>query len=48
MEYEWAHLMKKLKVRNPSLYRKWRATAEPEAHPMFKVRAGDVEPWERQ
>lgn len=48
MEYEWAHLIAKLKVRNPALYRKWRDTEVPEAHPMFKVRAGEVESWERQ
>src|SRR5262245_30761682 len=24
MEYEWAHLMVKLKARSPGLYRKWR------------------------
>ncbi|MEW5791657.1 MAG: pyrimidine dimer DNA glycosylase/endonuclease V [Pseudomonadota bacterium] len=47
MAYEWAHLMAKLKVRNPALYQKWRATAAPEAHPLFKVCAGKVEPWER-
>lgn len=47
MEYEWAHLMAKLKVRNPALHQKWRATAAPEAHPLFKIRAGEVEPWER-
>jgi len=46
--YEWAHLLLKLKERNPALYRKWLAIEVPEAHPMFKVKAGDVEPWERQ
>lgn len=48
LAYEWAHLLAKLKERNPALYRKWRATEAPGAHPMFKVRAGEVEPWERQ
>jgi hypothetical protein len=48
MAYEWAHLLVKLKERNPALYRKWQATEVPDAHPMFKVRAGEVEPWERQ
>ena len=47
MAYEWAHLLVKLKERNPALYRKRLATEVPEAHPMFKVRAGEVEPWER-
>ena len=48
MAYEWSHLLMKLKVRSPALYQKWQATEVPEAHPMFKVRAGDVEAWERQ
>lgn len=48
MEYEWAHLITKLKVRNPELCRKWQNVEVPAAHPMFKVRAGEVELWERQ
>ena len=47
MMYEWKHLLAKLKVRSPVLYRKWVATEEPETHPLFKVRAGEVETWER-
>ncbi|MBI5907102.1 MAG: DNA lyase [Burkholderiales bacterium] len=46
--YEWAHLLAKLKERNPALYQKWLATEVPEAHPLFEVRAGGVEPWERK
>jgi hypothetical protein len=48
IQYEWEHLLAKLKVRNPALYRKWRVTEVPEAHPMFSVHAGDIESWERQ
>ncbi len=48
MEYEWAHLMAKLKLRNPALHRQWRDTERPEAHPMFKVRAGGIASWERR
>src|SRR5262245_20567108 len=40
MRHEWQHLLKKLKVRNPAAYRKWRNTRAPEAHPLFVVRAG--------
>ena len=46
--YEWAHLMAKLKARSPGLYRKWREIGKPEAHPMFKAHAGEVESWERR
>jgi hypothetical protein len=48
MEYEWSHLLAKLEVRNPALYRKWRETEVPASHPLFKVQAGDVESWERR
>jgi hypothetical protein len=47
-KYEWSHLMSKLKIRNPVLYRKWKATIKPTPHPLFKVRAGGVESWERR
>lgn len=48
LAYEWAHLMAKLAARSPALHEKWRATAVPEAHPLFIVQAGEVEPWERR
>jgi hypothetical protein len=47
MAYEWSHLLKKLKVRNPALYEKWMKTETPAAHPMFNLCAGDIESWER-
>jgi len=48
MAYEWTHLLAKLEDRSPVLYRKWLATEAPEAHPLFQVQNGVVEPWERQ
>ena len=48
MEYEWLHLLAKLKGRNPGFYQKWCATGAPVSHPLFRVRAGEVESWERQ
>ena len=48
MAYEWAHLLRKLEARSPALYRRWLAIEVQDAHPLFKVQAGDVEPWERQ
>ena len=47
MEYEWNHLLAKLKKRDQELYQKWRATKELEVHPLFQVQAGRIEPWER-
>lgn len=47
MDYEWGHLMGKLKARNNGLHQKWQETTMPVPHPMFEVRAGEVESWER-
>jgi hypothetical protein len=44
---EWEHLLRKLSKRNEALYRQWHALSAPECHPLFRVIAGDVEPWER-
>lgn len=45
--YEWAHLLSKLEVRNEALYRKWQEVPAPRLHPMFELRPGPVESWER-
>lgn len=45
--YEWSHLLAKLQARSPALYQKWRETREPEVNPLFQVREGPIEPWER-
>ena len=47
LDYEWDHLMRKLSVRNADLHRQWRKVRSPEVHPLFEVRDGGVEPWER-
>lgn len=47
MAYEWAHLMAKLKARSPALYLIRQAIEVPEAHPLFNIRPGDIESWER-
>jgi hypothetical protein len=48
LDYEWRHLMRKLSARSPSLYRRWRNVDTPESHPLFRIKHGAVEPWERQ
>lgn len=48
LAYEWQHLLKKLRRRSPDLYERWRRARSPEPHPLFRVVAGDVEPWERR
>jgi hypothetical protein len=47
LEYEWAHLLKKLKARSPAQYRSLRSTPRPQPHPQFRLRAGPVAAWER-
>lgn len=47
LQYEWSHLMEKLKARNP----RWKAQLEsvklPEQHPLFRVHRGGVAEWEK-
>jgi hypothetical protein len=46
LEYEVAHLRRKLRVRDRARLRKLNG-AELKAHPMLRVVEGEVEPWER-
>ncbi|HYD83960.1 MAG TPA: hypothetical protein VEA63_07895, partial [Opitutus sp.] len=46
--YEWAHLIRKLKVRAPELARRLRDVVSPEPHPLFRVIEGEVCEWEKQ
>lgn len=48
LNYEWKHLMNKLSARSPSLHRRWRDVESPESHPLFSIKHGAVEAWERQ
>ncbi|HEX8720170.1 MAG TPA: pyrimidine dimer DNA glycosylase/endonuclease V [Pyrinomonadaceae bacterium] len=44
--YEWAHLKNKLRARDPARRAEAEAVAEPDAHPLFRIVEGAVEPWE--
>lgn len=48
LDYEWKHLMNKLEARNLVFFQKWQETITPTPHPIFEVRVGKVELWERQ
>jgi hypothetical protein len=48
LHYEWLHLMSKLRARSPDLHRRWRSVASPEPHPLFIIKQGAVESWERR
>ena len=45
--FEWQHLLQKLCARNPILYRRWSKGVRPKCHPLFLVRPGPIERWER-
>jgi hypothetical protein len=47
LQFEWLHLLAKLRTRTPILHRKWRAIAEPQAHPLFRIGRGNIARWER-
>ena len=47
LQYEWHHLMAKLAVRDPARGEAQQATSQPDAHPLFTVVPGTVEPWEK-
>ncbi|HXW74550.1 MAG TPA: pyrimidine dimer DNA glycosylase/endonuclease V [Steroidobacteraceae bacterium] len=47
LAHEWRHLLRKLSLRSPRLYRRWRGERAIEPHPLFRIVRGVVEPWER-
>lgn len=47
LDYEWRHLLNKLHARSPAVYARWQNLSQPDPHPLFRIRAGGVEPWER-
>ena len=47
LEYEWEHLLRKLRRRSPSWYERVR-TLPPTAHPSFRMVAGPIASWERR
>lgn len=47
IDHEWEHLLRKLRARNPAVYRRWKGARDLEPHPMFEVISGPIEHWER-
>ena len=45
--FEWAHLLKKLKTREPHRYEDLISVQQPVAHPLFRIVPGPVQAWER-
>jgi pyrimidine dimer DNA glycosylase len=46
LEYEWRHLKRKLKHRDPSRLKGLGSVSSPEPHPRFRVVAGGIAKWE--
>jgi hypothetical protein len=47
IDYEWNHLLAKLKRRSPMLHAINITIAGPRSHPLFEIVPGGVEEWER-
>lgn len=45
--YEWEHLMRKLRVRDPERAERFTEVDVPEPHPLFRIVPGPVAAWER-
>ena len=48
LEYEFLHLLDKLKERSPRQYSLLRQTAVPLPHPLFQITPGDICSWEKK
>lgn len=47
LQYEWLHLKRKLKRRDPKRLRAMAKIKTPTAHPLFRIKAGPVREWEK-
>ena len=45
--YEWKHLKRKLKRRDPERLREFSTVKIPAPHPLFKIISGEVRKWEK-
>ena len=48
LDYEWAYLKEKLRVRSPAWLASIQAISRPDPHPLFTIVPGPVAAWERQ
>jgi hypothetical protein len=44
--YEWAHLLRKLEQRAPAVFAGHKNISQPEPHPLFRIRQGEIRAWE--
>jgi len=48
LEYEWEHLLAKLRSRDPARCKLLEHVTRPDAHPLFRLRPGGIADWEVQ
>ncbi|WP_419786268.1 pyrimidine dimer DNA glycosylase/endonuclease V [Pseudodesulfovibrio sp.] len=48
LDYEWAHLLRKLETRAPDLFQQFKDIERPEPHPLFSLVPGAVRDWEKR
>lgn len=46
LQYEWNHLLIKLKIRDIDRHQQYKQLKQPLPHPLFHVIKGDIAPWE--
>ena len=46
LDYEWQHLLKKLRVRNPDRFRSVSNVKSPDPNPIFRIVPGGISSWE--
>lgn len=47
LQFEWRHLMKKLRARDPQWLARLAPTRRPRPHPLFRIVRGGIAPWEK-
>lgn len=47
LNYEWAHFIKKIRMRSPAHLHGINKITSPDAHPLFWIVSGPIETWER-
>lgn len=47
LEYEMSHLLKKLKVRDETMFQELKNVEKIETHPLFTIIEGEIETWEK-
>jgi len=47
LQFEWRHLLKKLRIRNPKWLARLQEVKQPRPHPLFQVVHGGIAQWER-